>query len=396
MSSSNLVRLAFIPETTYGVTPGSGNFSSARFTSEKLSGSPTTTSSQQIRTDRMSSGQIVTALAVGGDVPFELAKEAALESFMESAMYSAWTTKTTVTVALTYVESGNTLTRASGSYIADGIVVGDFIKLALFVNAGNNVYVQVAAVTSATVLRIIVPAGMVDEVGTSTTFKRADKLVIGTTKKSFTVEKAFLDVPDHAIIYKGMIVSGMEINVAFGELVTGTFTFAGNGYSTVDDISDFITDGRTIDPAATTDTMNGSIDMPFLATAAGGTFDSTNLEIESVNIKLNNNLNPQNVIGNIAPRDYSAGTAQIDIGLNMYLTAAAWDLLSNKLQQTPFAIGFILQHAGVGYGFYMPAVQVSFDDPSSGGQNQDINLETKGVAKVGPTGESALSLYRIA
>src|SRR5690606_25752701 len=73
---------------------GSGNFKTARFTSEQYSGTPETTESAQIRTDRMSSGQIVTGLAVEGGHSFELAKEEAIEDFLESAMFNSWQTST--------------------------------------------------------------------------------------------------------------------------------------------------------------------------------------------------------------------------------------------------------------------------------------------------------------
>ena len=107
MSSSNLVRIAFIEESTYGVTPAAGNFETARFTSETLSGSPDTVESKQLRSDRMSSGQIVTGLQVQGAMNFELAKESQLELFMASAMYSSWTTKTLVTVDLCFGTAQN-------------------------------------------------------------------------------------------------------------------------------------------------------------------------------------------------------------------------------------------------------------------------------------------------
>jgi len=55
MSSANLVRLTAIEETVYGETPVAGNFKTARFTSEALSGTPDTSESQSIRTDRLSS-----------------------------------------------------------------------------------------------------------------------------------------------------------------------------------------------------------------------------------------------------------------------------------------------------------------------------------------------------
>jgi len=42
----------------------------------------------------------------------------------------------------------------------------------------------------------------------------------------------------------------------------------------------------------------------------------------------------------------------------------------------------------------MPAVQVSFDDPASGGQNQDVLISMTGTAKVGDAGESALTIYK--
>lgn len=389
-----MVRIAFIEESSYGVTPGAGNFSTARFISEALSGTPETVESQQIRTDRQNSGQIVTGLTVGGELSFELAKEDALDLFIASAMYSSWATQSLVTVALTIDIDTFKLSRASGDWSAT-LAVGDFIKLAGFTNPLNNVYVMVKEVTDADDLFFVGPEGMADEVGVGTTYKRADKIAIGVTKKSFSMEKAFIDLTTKAINYRGMIVNTMELNIAYGELVTGSFSFSGNDYETADAAGEFITNARTINAAATTDTLNGSIDMPFIASSATGVLADSDLDIRDVTLSLNNNLAAQNVIGDIAPRDYSAGTAAVEISLAAYLKDAAWSVLANKLTQTPFALGFMTKNAGGGYGFFMPAVQVSFDDPASAGQNQDIVLEMSGRAKVGSAGQSALTMYRL-
>lgn len=397
MSSSNLVRVVAIPEVSYGVTPATGPFQQARFVSESLSGTPGTTESAQIRTDRMSSGQIVTGLTVGGQLSFELAKEAMLESFMSSAMNNDWETFASQTVDLALDVTDPTdkrLTRSTGSFIADAYVPGQIVSLSGFTNAVNNVQVQVAEVVSATVIRVIGPEGLVTETATGSAMKRADRLQIGATKKSFSMEKKFLDLTDKAITYRGMIASQMDLTVTFGELIKGSFNFSGNDYETVDVASDMITDGRTITPSATSNTMNGSIDMPFLATSAVGELDSTGLDIQSVTLSLNNNVSAQNVIGDIAPRDYSLGTAAITVGINTYLKDASWALLAKKLNQASFAVGFMVRNQSGFYGIYMPAVQVSFDDPASGGQNQDISLDMKGTAKVGDSGESALVIFR--
>lgn len=395
MSSANSVRLAVIKETTYGVTPVSGNFMTARFINEALSGTPDTVESQQIRTDRMSSGQIVTGLTVGGDMGFELApSEDALEAFLESAMYNPWNTTTIVNVDLEIDATAKTLTRASGTWAGNNVVIGDYMTLSGFAGDENNVVIMIAEIVSGTVIRYVGPDGMSDEDATGTSFLRADKLTIGVTKKSLSMEKAFLDLTNKAINYRGMLVNTMELNVAFGELVGGSFGFNGNDYQTVDAALDFMTNGRTITAPATTNTLNGSVDMPFLASSDTGDLESSTLSIQSVTLSLNNNLSAQNVIGDIAPRDYSAGTCQIQVTINAYLNDIGWSMLAKKLTQTPFSVGFMVKNDGGWFGFYMPAVQVSFDDPASGGLNQDISLEMSGVAKVGAAGESALVIYR--
>lgn len=392
MSSSNSVRVVLLKESSYGVTPGSGNFSTVRFTSEALSGTPGTVESEQIRTDRMSSGQVVTSLAVAGDMAFELAKESAIDSILESLMYSSFDTFAPVTVDLTINIGAKTISRASGSFITDTLKVGDFITLIGMSNAVNNVQVMITSVVALT-LGYVGPSTMVNEAGSGTSYDRANKIGIGTTKTSFSMEKTFLDLTTKAILYRGMICSKMDINFAYGELAKGSFGFSGNDYLTVDTAADFMTFGRTINAPATSQTLNGSVDMPFLANNSSGAFLTSGLAIQSISISLDNNLNAQNVIGDIAPIDYSAGTAAIKIDIAVYNNDASWDLLSQKLLQTPFSIGFQVKNADGWYGFYLPQVQVSFEDPSSGGQNQDIILTMSGTAKVGATGESAMTIY---
>jgi hypothetical protein len=382
-----------IPETTYGQTPGVGNFKTSRFTSESLSGTPETTESQQIRTDRQSSGQVVTGLTVGGDINSELAKEDIIDDFIEGAMYSVWDAKAPVAVDLTIATGAGTITRGAGDWNTD-VEVGDVLTLTAFADSNNNTEVMVTEIQSATVIRFSGPTSMVDEVGAGTSYQIADEIEIGTTKKSFSIEKSFLDLTTKAINYRGMIAANMSFNVAYGEIVTTTFTFQGNGYEAVDQAANFMTDGRTIDAAATTNSLNGSVDMPFLVNSADGTLDTSDFCIQSVELSLNNNLTAQTCIGQAAPDDYSEGTAQIEISLTAYLANENWQLLASKLTQAPFELGFIVKNAGGFYGFFIPAVQVSFEDPAAGGINQDVFLNMTGTAKIGANGEKALKMFR--
>lgn len=394
MSSSNLVSVRFIEEATLGQTPLVGNFQTARFISESLSGTPGTTESKQIRSDRYASGNVVTSLEVGGDMSFELAKEPAIDSLISSAMLSSWNTVAPVVVDLTLDVTAKTLVRALGDFNVD-LEVGDILTLSGFVNAENNTEVQVLEIVDALTVRCAIPAGMVDEAGGGTSYKRADKISIGTVKKSFSMEKAFLDLSNKAIVYKGMLVNSMKLTVGYGAIVSGSFGFSGTEYTTVDVATDFITNARVLTPPATTQSLNGSVDMPFISTSAVGLFGQSTFCIQNVGIDLANNLTAQNCIGRIGAKDFSPGTAQISVNLAAYLADGNWSLLQKKLSQASFAIGFAVKNADGLYGFYLPAVQVSFDDPSSGGQNQDISMDMKGVAKVGVNGESPLTIYKV-
>ena len=392
MSSSNRVRVAMIEETTFGSVPVAGNFETVRFTSDSLSGSPDTAESQQIRTDRASSGQVVTGLTLGGDINFELAKEASLDLLFKSAMYSDWTEDTPITVSIDIEATALTITRASGDW-ADDCVVGDILTISGFTNTINNTQVMVASIDSATVISIIAPTDIITETG-GTTFEVADKMEIGTTKTSMSMEKAFLDLTDKAINYNGMISSGFSVSAAYGSIITGSFNLMGNGYEAVSASGDFMTDSRTINSPSTSDSLNGSVDMIFIANSATGTFEKSTFCIQSVDIDLNNNLTPQTCIGQLAPNDYSEGTAQIGVSLSAYLADGNWNFMAKKLSQESFALGFILKNTDGFYAFYMPAVQVSFDDPASAGQNQDVIMSMSGVAKVGASGEAPLRIFR--
>ena len=86
MSSSNLVRLAYIAESTYGTTPASGDFQTARFTSESLSGTPQIATSEEIQASRKSAGQVQVGLDVGGDINTELSGDVAIKDFIRAGM----------------------------------------------------------------------------------------------------------------------------------------------------------------------------------------------------------------------------------------------------------------------------------------------------------------------
>lgn len=391
MSSSNRVRLAIIPETAYGVTPGTGNFQEVRMTSEDLTGSPQVQESQEIRSDRQTSGQVNTGLELSGGFNFELTADASIRTMLEQAMMSDQVVALSQADSLTISGvSGDTATLTSVVDLsAAGFQNGDVAVLSGFAGANNNkpVYLQSVGTTSHTIIH----EGLTNEVGGGgQTILREEYHGIGTTEKSVSLSKEFLDLTARNIAYTGMRVSEMSLSFAFGNISTGRFGLAGNGYATP---ALPITNARTIDPAGSDNAIDASNGFGWLLVDEA----AIDICLESLDITLNNNLQPANCIGELAPKDQILGSAAVSFSANMHLGATSWDtFMANKISQTPLSLVFYaLDDAGKGYAVKMDRVQVNFPDPASGGRDQIVVLSVTGTASKDATTGETMRIYKI-
>ena len=405
MSSANLVSVVYTPETEYGKkpTPISGvTLETTRFTSESLSGTPTTTESAQIRTDRMSSGQVTTGLDVGGSLDFELAPGKFFDDFFEASMMNTWVAAQSLSTDVTLTPDGSDDQLATlvitGDFTTIGVVADDLLQL--IPASGTPVLVSVISVTSTTELEVATKRGEAAIVGVTMDVAKPAHLLIGATQKSFVIGKSYLDVVHeggtdiHSQTYTGSLVSGFNVSATYGEIVTGNFATVGNGaeLEAPSYQQQVVTGGGTVNPADSTVPVNASIDVPLVTT--DGT--ATTFCIESFSLDLDNGLDPTNCIGRIAPTAYTLGTAALSVSANMYLSDTSYDaFMYKKLTQEPLSMMFSMRSIDGGYAFSLAAVQLSFPDPSSGGANQQTMLEATGTAKVGPNGTSALTIWKL-
>lgn len=136
MSSSNLVKITAIEEAAYGVTPATGDFQTARFISESLSGTPQTAKSTEIHSDRTASGQVQVGLDVGGDINAEMSADPLLQDFIRAAMMQKEVepAATMTGKAITVKAVDKTLEIIGSADLAKG----DLIFLSGFTNEKNN------------------------------------------------------------------------------------------------------------------------------------------------------------------------------------------------------------------------------------------------------------------
>jgi len=389
MSSSNEVALYALEETTeYNTVEGTGNFKTVRFIGETLDGTPNTKKSAEIRNDRQSSGQKVVGLNVGGNIVQEMVRDAINDQFLGGAMHDTTNAASAMTAdTITIDASAKTLTFSTEDPSAT-FSVGDFCTLSGFSTSGNNTTVIVSAVTSS-VITYVGGADMVNETGGGDEVAtRPAYLDIGTTQRSWSIERKYGDLTSKFIDYTGMRINQAELKFEYGDFAGMTFTFAGAGYDALPTTE--MTDSRTIDAASTNVTLNASSDVGLVLV------DGSEAEcgFSSLTVQINNNMQASNKIGAVAACNQRGFEATINVNATMELTDTNTSLMANKLAQTPIEIAtFSVDSNGLGYGVHLYAAQLSFSDPSAAQGNQFVSMEMSGVGKVHDTYQRTLRVY---
>lgn len=398
MSSSNSVSLSYVDETTYGVTPTPGagvTLRKIRIASESLSADPITVESDLIRTDRMSAGQLVTGLEVGGAIPFELARDSFFDKFFGLAMMNTWEAATGDVSSVSFTIDGSDDQRGdlAGTGVGTGISVGDILK----VTEGANTYVfQVITVTDADNLVVACNKGQANFTGG--TSRRPAYVEVGKTQSSVTIAKAYEDVfgnptEEQSQTYSGCLVTGMELSIPWGEKVTGSINFMGNGYEQESPSyqQQVDTAGGTVEGAPTALPLS-AVNIP-LVTADGV---ATEFCIQSATISLDNGMTPQNCLGSHTAKRFELGEAGFNVQLEVYLGDQSYAKFQPaKITQTRVSLTIALLRDNGGYAIVFPSLQFSFSDASSPGKNQSVMYSLTGVASIAADGVSKPRIYQL-
>jgi hypothetical protein len=399
MSSSNLVRLSYIKEATYGETPVTGDLTQIRYTSESLSGEPVQVESEESRTDRASGGQIVAGLEIAGDLSGELSHGVAYSEMMLSVMkWPSWEVAVPSTASqLDILDDGSGL---AGSITDTGAAndfttlysVGDAIQLtggwdAVIENENKTVLITALTAT------VITYAGkLIDETGSGDEIiTRGAYVEVGgdqnTTDHSYTFEKNFLDLTDKSFTYTGVMPNTMEVGLTWGELATITFGFMGKDW---DHPATPISDGRTVTPPESDTPLNASID-------AGSVLIDGAVSpycVRSLTISLDNAYRTETCLGNLAANKLTPGTAAISVSMEAYLADENVDLHKKRIENTPIEVFSSTRNDSGGYAFHLKKVYLSFSDSSSEGRDTDTMLNMEGLAAAPSTGNQ-FRLYQL-
>jgi hypothetical protein len=158
-----------------------------------------------------------------GDISFEFSYEAFDDFLMAALGAAAWVNAYgTVAPDVTVVASTRVISRTDGSWITDGIKVGDPVTIAMTSFTADAVGV-IASVTATDMTLETGVTGLEDVTvaETATVTTTATVIKKGSKVHSFVVEKAFTDISEYQL-YTGGIVNTMSLDLS-SKMITGSF-----------------------------------------------------------------------------------------------------------------------------------------------------------------------------
>lgn len=398
MSDSNRLSLLFVEESTFGVTPSTPAMGAMRFTSESLRQETQTTTSNEINATRQRTDVVRTDASAAGDIGWELfAPSGATPNnpinqndamFQAALLSSAWTAAVTVTgTTLSASVSDNSFNDSANGF--GSITVGSWVRVTGFSIASNNGIFKVLSKPNAG--KIIVGglnAVANETAGTSRTILQFPEITNGTTFRSFTIEKRFLDLTNEFAYLRGLAINSMSLNYQKGSIVTGSFGTIGTR-----ETSGTATLANSVVAALTTDVLNTVDDQLYFAEnmiAGANDFDIT-----AFSFQLNNNLRAQTECGTLGAVSMGVGSVDITGSVTAYFKNKT--ILDRYLNFANSSLHLVLQRNGTtgGWIFDLPRVKFTNGQRVGGGLNQDIMAELQFTAFRNSTEDKTIRIARM-
>lgn len=371
----------YVAEVTPGVTPTKPVWSPLRntggvpaitrdtLTSNELDGSRETTS---IRTGNKQ---------VSGEYAIELSSKSQ-DDWLAGALGSTWQSGVSLSsLSITVAPAGKTFTRATGSFITDGVGVGDLIAFTDL--TGDNAKPFIVTAVTATV---VTGAGIQHTLTTETKTSKAktgDTLETGNTCKTFSIltwYKGQCGGTGAYTLTKGVEVSGFTIEQAVNAMVTGSFPFIGRSQEIL-----------TTPPTGSNFSSVTFGDEPFSSVDVSVFNGSTPLRCDSLTITNDNSASAQFELGNtnVAFVERSRAANTFSISGKLYDMA----MIQKFINEQQVEINSILAGVNGAMSFSLKRAELTAVTPEIGGP-ESITQSIEGQA-TGNQYQSSIVIQRI-
>lgn len=323
LSSGANTAISYVAEVTRGTTPGSPTMKALRVTSRNINLQKQTLGSQEKRADRQVADVRHGFNQVGGSLGFELSMQS-FDDWLEAALGGTWATApATASTSLATNATGNKVVRTTGSFITDGFMAGDVVTLAGFLTGGNN---GVTTVLSVTALELTVAKTLVTDVAAAarTVTATGKKLKVGSSLRSFTIERGFTDVTQYQV-FAGCAINQMSLQIQPNQIIGGSFDIIGMSNTGFTGTS---LGTPTAAPSTSPfDAFTGSLYVNGVA----------NTVVTGINIQVANGRSVQPVVGSKFSPDVFEGTATVTGQVTAFFESATiYNLFFNESEVALF------------------------------------------------------------
>lgn len=228
-------------ETNWSTAPGTSSAQLLRRVSSDLDLRKQTYESAELRTDYQVADFRHGVRSVEGRISGELSP-LTYEMLFAAAVRKAWAATSALTsLSVTVAASGAayTLTRGSGSFLTDGVKIGDVVRLTAgsfsAANLNNNLLVVDLDATVATVVTLngssLVAEGPISSATLSVPGKRIYVPASSHTDDSFSIEHWFSDI-GQSELFRGCKVMNAAVSLPATGIATVDFGFMGRDVTT--------------------------------------------------------------------------------------------------------------------------------------------------------------------
>lgn len=365
MSNANYIRVSIVQESTFGTTPATPSFLVLPTTGQTMRDRVGYQQSQTIRSDRNIKDLVRLTKAAGGGLPCELTFSGPTEALgqaIRAVLCSAAETASVTVAGNSADEADDFVERGSGSWVSDGFVVGDIVKVTGNQFPSDDGYYKVSGVDA-----LVLTLEGANWAGTdaSVTVTRGARMLNGTTERSFSIEVARTDI-DIAQIFTGCVFDTMALAVADEAITTVNFTLQAASSTRVDDpvsgtgASALYVTGATY-TSPTVNPVMDALSVPEFQVAG------LSYAAKSIGMTLANNATPRTQIGTLGPQSMKLGSFNATGSFQAYMDG--FDDFDDFAGNTPTDFWFVLEDAnGKAWSFSFPEAKFS-----------DIGADTNGL-----------------
>ena len=370
-------KVAYKKETggAWGELPGASGAKYLRRVTSDFTLNKETYESNEIRTDYQVADFRHGVRSAAGTLNGELSA-GSYSDFMAAVVaqdFAAVSSITSLSITITAPVSGlQTVVRATGSWIADGIQVGNVIRLSggtLPIDT-TGVNLLVVAVVALTLTVRVVNGTTLTTQGSAVTGvtcaipgKKTFAPTTGHTNDSFTIEQWFSDI-SQSEVYTGMKVGSVAMQLPSTGLTTVDIAFQGKDLTSTG-TSQYFTSPTAASSTGIFAAVNGAVIVNGVPSAV----------ITSADFTVERGLEAANVVGNNNASDIFTGRIRVNGNISVYFQDAVYrDMFKNE---TEASIVFALSADNSGganvLSFVMPRVKLG----SASASDSEMGLITQ-------------------